>query len=259
MEASSLGGHGFAAIVRRDVPSRFAGATPSGAEASSGPPDAGRSRGRGVEEATGLPRAGTPGNPECPSTHTPYSHVDQRSRSVSEPIPYFTFTVVATTVSDRQSQRTDPRTGDPRPLVLAGVLLGFGLGGLLDLVLVHLVVQWHHVASGRIDPSTLEGLRRNLVLDGLLGVALLAVVLVGVAALWRAARRPSASLAGSTLAGSALVGFGAFNALDDLVSHRLLDAHHVHPAYGALSDTALLAASLAVIVAGVALVWRGPG
>ena len=175
------------------------------------------------------------------------------------PPPFFPPAVVATTVSDRQSQRTDRRTGDPKAPALAGGLLGFGVGGLLDIVLVHMILQWHHLASGRIDPATREGLRRNIVLDGLLGLALLAVVLLGVAALWRAGRRPAASLAGPTLAGSMLAGFGAFNALDDLVSHRLLDAHHVHPAYGALSDTALLVASLVIIVAGVALVRRGPG
>ncbi len=48
--------------VRRDVPLRLVGDSPSGAEASSGPPDTCRSTGRGVEEATGIPPAGTPGN-----------------------------------------------------------------------------------------------------------------------------------------------------------------------------------------------------
>ncbi|MES3161724.1 MAG: hypothetical protein PPP55_09175, partial [Halorubrum sp.] len=42
----------------------------SGAEASSPPPDVRRSSGRGVEEATGIPRSGTPGNPGCPFIHT---------------------------------------------------------------------------------------------------------------------------------------------------------------------------------------------
>ena len=49
-------------VIRRDVPSRLAGGNPSGAEASSGPPDTCRSMGRGVEEATGTPPSGTPGN-----------------------------------------------------------------------------------------------------------------------------------------------------------------------------------------------------
>ncbi|AGB15488.1 hypothetical protein Halru_0864 [Halovivax ruber XH-70] len=54
-------GQRSAMIVRRDVPSRLAGDSPSGAEASSGPSDTCRSSGCGVEEATGIPPAGTPG------------------------------------------------------------------------------------------------------------------------------------------------------------------------------------------------------
>ncbi len=55
-------GQRSAMAVRRDVPSRLAGDSPSGAEASSGPPDTCRSTGRGVEKATGIPPTGTPGN-----------------------------------------------------------------------------------------------------------------------------------------------------------------------------------------------------
>ncbi len=55
-------GQRSAVAVRRDDPSRLIGDSPSGAEASSGPPDTCRSTGRGVEKATGIPPAGTPGN-----------------------------------------------------------------------------------------------------------------------------------------------------------------------------------------------------
>src|SRR6056297_1593400 len=56
-------------VVRRDVPAWLAGDSPSGAEASSGPSDTCRSTGRGVEEATGIPPTGTPGN-RGPSIHS---------------------------------------------------------------------------------------------------------------------------------------------------------------------------------------------
>lgn len=55
--------------VRRDVPLWLIGDSPSGAEASSGPPDTCRSTGRGVEEATGIPPVGTPGNLGCPHSY----------------------------------------------------------------------------------------------------------------------------------------------------------------------------------------------
>lgn len=55
--------------VRRDDPSRLVGDSPSGAEASSGPPDTCRSTGRGVEKATEIPPVGTPGNRGRPHSY----------------------------------------------------------------------------------------------------------------------------------------------------------------------------------------------
>ena len=48
---------------RRVSPRRFIAGNPSGAEASSEPVNVRRSKGRGVEEATGTPCIGTPSNP----------------------------------------------------------------------------------------------------------------------------------------------------------------------------------------------------
>lgn len=56
--------------VRRDVPSQLVGDSPSGAEASSGPPDTCRSTGRGVEKATEIPPDGTPGKGGLPHSYT---------------------------------------------------------------------------------------------------------------------------------------------------------------------------------------------
>ena len=66
------------ATVRRDDSSWLIGDSPSGAEASSGPPDTCRSTGRGVEEATGIPPAGTPGNRGRPHS---YSSSDRHRRA----------------------------------------------------------------------------------------------------------------------------------------------------------------------------------
>ncbi len=67
-------------------------------------------------------------------------------------------------------------TGDaPVGLRLPGLLLGVGMGGFVDGILLHQVLQWHHMLSGtdddRIgvrfyDPRTVPGLRMNTVWDG---------------------------------------------------------------------------------------------
>ncbi|MFC6726820.1 DUF2243 domain-containing protein, partial [Halobium palmae] len=53
-----------------------------------------------------------------------------------------------------------------RGLVGAGTF-GFGLSGVVDVLLLHLVLQWHHLISNVVAPTTLAGLRTNLVADGL--------------------------------------------------------------------------------------------
>jgi uncharacterized membrane protein len=37
----------------------------------------------------------------------------------------------------------------------SALLIGFGMGGFLDFMVLHLVLQWHHVISNRLPPDTL--------------------------------------------------------------------------------------------------------
>ena len=120
----------------------------------------------------------------------------------------------------------------PGPAPVAGALLwpvvvtGFGLGALLDGIVLHQVLQWHHVASAYRSADDLAGLERNTLLDGVFHLASWFVVLLGL--LWTvrsgSVRRP---LARRGVAGSLLVGCGAFQVTDQIVFHLLLGAHHV--------------------------------
>ena len=42
-----------------------------------------------------------------------------------------------------------------RPLVTAGILLGIGLGGFVDGIVFHQILQWHNMLSARIPPVDL--------------------------------------------------------------------------------------------------------
>ena len=33
------------------------------------------------------------------------------------------------------------------PLIIAGIFLGLGLGGFVDGILLHQILQWHHMLS----------------------------------------------------------------------------------------------------------------
>jgi uncharacterized membrane protein len=110
----------------------------------------------------------------------------------------------------------------------AALLLGIGLGGFLDGIVLHQILQWHHMLSdeGCCPEQTITGLEDNTLADGLFHLAAWVCVTIAVFWLWRAARR-GAPLQGRVLAGLVLAGWGVFNLVEGLVDHHLLGLHHV--------------------------------
>jgi uncharacterized membrane protein len=149
---------------------------------------------------------------------------------------------------------------DRRSLFLAGFALGVGLGGFFDGIVLHQVLQWHHMASsGGHPPSSVDALKFNTLLDGLFHAVTYAFVLVGVVLLWRAGANGMLRGTGRQLIGAVLVGFGAFNLLEGLVNHQLFGLHHVNetvpPDQWWMWDTGFLIWGAAMALAGIAL-WR---
>jgi uncharacterized membrane protein len=113
-----------------------------------------------------------------------------------------------------------------RPWRSPGILLGIGLGGFVDGIVLHQILQWHNMLSARIPPTTMEAMRTNMTADGLFHAATWLVTLVGVARLWRAGM-DGALPGGRALFADGLVGWGIFNLVEGLVNHELLGIHHV--------------------------------
>jgi uncharacterized membrane protein len=138
------------------------------------------------------------------------------------------------------------------------LLLGMGLGGFLDGIVLHQVLQWHHMLSdeGCCPTRTVVGLEDNTLADGLFHLAAWALVAAGAFTLWRGARGGEA-LPGRQLAGLALVGWGLFNLVEGLVDHHLLGLHHVKEGDGQLVfDLSFLALGAVLVLAGVAMARR---
>jgi uncharacterized membrane protein len=66
------------------------------------------------------------------------------------------------------------------PLV-PGLLLGVGLGGFVDGIVLHQILQWHHMltATDRYPSSTITGLEANTLADGLFYAATWVLVFIG--------------------------------------------------------------------------------
>lgn len=131
-----------------------------------------------------------------------------------------------TTISGTSTIR--PAATAPFPLG-AGILLGVGLGGFFDGIVLHQILQWHHMmSSAGHPPDNLENLRVNVFFDGLFHVLTYICVLSGLVGLWRIARRPHALWPARRLTGSILIGFGLFNLAEGLLNHHFLGLHHVN-------------------------------
>jgi uncharacterized membrane protein len=111
----------------------------------------------------------------------------------------------------------------------AGILLGIGLGGFFDGIVLHQILQWHHmVTSAGYPPDSVRNLELNTLLDGLFHAATWIFTVAGVAILWRQAKRTHVRWSTRLLAGTMLMGFGGFNVVEGLVNHQLLGLHHVN-------------------------------
>lgn len=140
-------------------------------------------------------------------------------------------------------------------------MFGLGLGGFVDGIVLHQLLQWHHMVSAteRNPPDTLQGLEVNTLADGFFHAFSWCVVLgasVVTVALWRQGRL--APLWRFHL-GWMLVGWGAFNLVEGVVDHQVLGVHHVRDDLGGpLSwDLGFLAFGALLVAAGWALRRRG--
>jgi uncharacterized membrane protein len=142
-----------------------------------------------------------------------------------------------------------------------GLWLGVGLGGFVDGIVLHQLLQWHHLLTGTdsdrvgipyYPPDTVPGLRMNTVWDGVFHVVCWLSVLVGLGLLYSRVTRADRRVWGSrALWGWVLVGWGLFNLVEGLVDHHLLAIHHVREGPHRLWwDLGFLALGVALVAVG---------
>jgi uncharacterized membrane protein len=138
------------------------------------------------------------------------------------------------------------RGGHGQGLFWPGVLVGIGIAGTLDEVILHQLLRWHHFYD-RSTPSV------GLISDGLFHVFSTAVLVIGVIQLVER-RRTTPDPPRMALAGI-LLGAGGFNLYDGTIQHKLLGLHQVRA--GAPDnlpyDLAFLAIAAVVAIAGALL------
>jgi len=150
------------------------------------------------------------------------------------------------------------RTMHSGAIVSAGILLGAGLGGFIDGIVLHQILQWHNLLSSRIPPTDVVAIKVNMLWDGLFHAFTWIMTAVGLGLLWRAGLRADVPWSTRTFVGSLLLGCGLFNVVEGTIDHQILGIHHVHPGAGQLAwDIGFLVFGALLAVGGVMLVRSG--
>ena len=116
-----------------------------------------------------------------------------------------------------------------QPLIIAAILLGLGQAGFFDGIVFHQLLQWHHMFTNVESSNTVSGLELNTLGDGLFHLVDWLFTLAGLVALWIAVRRDEVDLSTSVFIGAFCIGAGMFNIIEGILSHHLLQIHHVKP------------------------------
>jgi len=120
------------------------------------------------------------------------------------------------------------------PSRLSAILLGIGFGGFVDGIVLHQMLQWHHMATGvhGYPMTTVSGLEINTLFDGFFHVATWLFVLAGSIATVVAWRQGRLAPTWRFHLGLLLVGWGVFNLVEGVVDHQILGIHHVRDDLG---------------------------
>ena len=163
---------------------------------------------------------------------------------------------MATTISSPRATEAGPTVRTS--ITLPCVILGVGLGGLFDGIVLHQILQWHHMLSSTGDhpATTLSGLEANTLWDGLFHAATYLLIAVGLFMLWARARRGGVVWSWRSLLGWGLLGWGIFDLVEGVVDHHILGIHHVRPGPDQLAyDLGFLVVGAILVVVGLVIAF----
>ena len=107
------------------------------------------------------------------------------------------------------------------------MLIGLGMGGFVDGIVLHQIAQWHHMLSNVVPPHTMDGMRVNMTWDGLFHALTWVITLVGILQLRSAADARDPIPSARAFMGQLILGWGIFNLVEGVIDHQILGIHKV--------------------------------
>jgi uncharacterized membrane protein len=144
-----------------------------------------------------------------------------------------------------------PPAGQVGHVTRTGVILGVGVIGTLDQVVLHEWLQWHNLYD-----HTTEFWRTAI--DGVFHFVTAGLLFVGALRLWGERQHPRLPGQGRWLASGILLGMGAFNLYDGTIQHKVLQLHPVREGVenSVPYDVAFIGLAVALLIGGLLLARR---
>lgn len=131
------------------------------------------------------------------------------------------------------------------------------MGGFLDGILFHQILQVHNMLSARIPVTNLVNAETNMFWDGLFHAFTWIFTGFGLYLLFQAGARRDVPWSGKMLLGAMFFGWGLFNLIEGVIDHHLLEVHHVVERLGRSPfDLAFLLSGLIFMVLGMYLIRK---
>lgn len=147
-------------------------------------------------------------------------------------------------------KQTSPPVSYPKQNVWSGVLFGIGIMALIDEIIFHQLLQWHHFYD---QAASYIGIMS----DGLVNAFALFGIVIGL--LMFADLRQRHAVVMKRWLGSVFMGAGGFQLFDGIVNHKLLGIHQVRYVENVLLyDIAWNFSAVILIIVGIIL-FRNAG
>jgi uncharacterized membrane protein len=104
---------------------------------------------------------------------------------------------------------------------MAAGLIGLAMGGFFDGIVLHQILQWHHLLSA-VTTGAFAELRTQILFDGVFHLLMYGVGLAGLLMLMR-----GVTISRAALWSWGLIGFGVWHVLDAVLSHWILGIHRI--------------------------------
>lgn len=133
---------------------------------------------------------------------------------------------------------------------MGAVILGVGLGGFADGILLHQILQWHHMLSTVMPPEQMDSMVVNMRWDGFFHAFVWILTIAGSFMIWSAGRYRTVLPHSFWFGGWLIFGWGLFNFFEGIINHHIFGLHHVRYAGDVYGADPSLAWGLGFILAG---------